>query len=470
MARVCVVDDEELMRDSVAAILKRQGHSVEAFDDPRDALEAARSGSFDLIVTDMKMPGMTGVELLRSVRSAGCETATILMTAFGTVANAVEAMKLGAFDYVEKPFQAEHLCKLVERACQVRQLQSENEALRASLRDVEPPRELIGSSAAMRLVREQIARVAGSDATVLIQGESGTGKELVARAIHQMSPRGGRPMLCVNCAALSNTLLESELFGHEKGAFTGADRVRKGRFELANDSSLLMDEISEIPLGLQAKLLRVLQEREFERVGSSVTRKCDVRVIATTNRDMTDWVATDRFRQDLYYRLSVLPICLPPLREHIEDIDELVDYFLDQRARRAGCRVQRVTPDAIDLLKGYRWPGNVRELQNLLERACVLCDEKEIRAEVLAPWLRPTAESWLRPPGERGQSPIGAAERFPEFLRPGHLLEDAERHLVAQTLRQFEGHREKTARALGIGLRTLSLKLKRWRQEEAAGG
>ncbi len=471
MARVCVVDDEELMRDSVAAILKRQGHSVEAFDDPQDALEAARCGSFDLLVTDMKMPRMTGVELLRSVRAAGCDTPTILMTAFGTVANAVEAMKLGAFDYVEKPFQGEHLCTLVERACQVRQLQTENEALRASLRDVEPPRELVGGSPAMRLVREQIARVAGSDATVLIQGESGTGKELVARAIHQTSPRGGRPMLCVNCAALSNTLLESELFGHEKGAFTGADRVRKGRFELANDSSLLMDEISEIPLSLQGKLLRVLQEREFERVGSSVTRRSDVRVIATTNRDMTDWVARNNFRQDLYYRLSVLPISLPPLREHIEDINELVDYVLDRRARRTGAKGQRVTADAVDLLKGYRWPGNVRELENLIERACVLCDDQVIRAEVLEPWLRSGGELWLHPSDELGQCPVGGPPgRFQESLRPGHLLEDAERHLVAQTLRQFEGHREKTARALGIGLRTLSLKLKRWRQEQAAGG
>ena len=455
MAKVCVVDDEELMRDSVATILKRQGHSVEAFDDPHDALEAARGGSFDLIVTDLKMPGMTGVELLRGVRTTGCDTATILMTAFGTVGNAVEAMKLGAFDYIEKPFQAEQLCKMVDRACQVRQLQSENETLRASLRDVEPPREFIGGSMAMRRVREQIARVAGSDAIVLIQGESGTGKELVARAIHLASPRAARPMLCVNCAALSNTLLESELFGHEKGAFTGADRVRKGRFELADDASLLLDEISEIPLSLQAKLLRVLQEREFERVGSSVTRKTSARVVATTNRDMMDWVAKNRFRQDLYYRLSVLPIVLPPLREHVEDIDELVEYFLDRRAQRTGSQAQDVTSDTIDLLKAYTWPGNVRELENLLERACVLCDDDQIRATVLEPWLRPMSDP---------------AAPLPTALRPGHLLEDAERHLVERTLKQFEGHREKTARALGIGLRTLSLKLKRWRQEQAAGG
>ena len=455
MARICLVDDEELMRDSVATILKRQGHTVEAFDDPHDALEAARGGSFEVLVTDLKMPGMTGVDLLRNVRQAGCDTPTILMTAFGTIANAVEAMKLGAFDYIEKPFQADQICKLIERACQVRRLQSENEALRASLHDIDPPRELVGRSAAMRQVREQIARVAASDATVLVQGESGTGKELVARAIHAASPRAGRPMLCVNCAALSNTLLESELFGHEKGAFTGADRVRKGRFELADNSTLMLDEISEIPLPLQAKLLRVLQEKEFERVGSSVTRKTNARVVATTNRDMMDWVARNRFRQDLYYRLSVLPIQLPPLREHIEDVEELAEYFLDRRAQRTASRVQRVAPETVDLLMAYNWPGNVRELENLIERACVLCDADEIRPDLIEPWLRPMNDP---------------AAPLPTSLRPGHLLEDAERQLVERTLKQFAGHREKTARALGIGLRTLTLKLKRWRQESDAAG
>ncbi len=450
MAKVCLIDDEELMRDSVAAILKRQGHSVEVFEDPHDALEAARCGSFDALVTDLKMPHMSGVDLLRGLRAAGCDTPTILMTAFGTIGTAVEAMKLGAFDYIEKPFQAEQLCKLIDRACQVRKLQSENEALRASLRDIDPPRVLVGSSSPMRQVREQIARVAGSDAIVLVQGESGTGKELVARAIHAASSRAARPMLCVNCAALSNTLLESELFGHEKGAFTGADRVRKGRFELAEDGSLLLDEISEIPLSLQAKLLRVLQEREFERVGSSVTRKTNTRVIATTNRDMLDWVAKNRFRQDLYYRLSVLPIQLPALREHLEDIEELTDYFLDRRAQRTGCRLQRVTHETVDLLTGYSWPGNVRELENLIERACVLCDAEEIPPEVMEPWLRPMNDP---------TAPL------PTALRPGHVLEDAERHLIERTLKQFAGHREKTARTLGIGLRTLTLKLKRWREE-----
>jgi len=455
MSKVCVVDDEALMRDSIASVLARQGHRVETFGDPLDALEAARGGAFDVIVTDLKMPGMDGVELLRSLRAAGCEAAVIVMTAFGTVSSAVEAMKLGAFDYIEKPFQADEICLLVERASRMRRLQRENEALRASLRGAEIPRELVGSSEAMRRVRRQIERVAHSDATVLIQGESGTGKELVARAIHAASARSGKPMLCVNCAALASNLLESELFGHEKGAFTGADRTRKGRFELADGSTLLLDEISEIPLSLQGKLLRVLQEMEFERVGSSVTRKINVRVIATTNRDLVQWVRRKRFREDLYYRLSVLPICIPPLRERPEDIEELVEYFLDRIARRTGSRRLRISDDALDALMAYRWPGNVRELENLLERACVLADGDEIGAEMIESWLRPI----------RNDEP----EPFMS-LRPGQMLQDAERMLIERTLRQFHGHRAKTAKALGIGVRTLSLKLKRWREQTRQAG
>jgi len=455
MAKVCLVDDEALMRDSLSSVLRRKGHSVECFASAEDALEALREGSFDVVVTDLKMPGMDGVQLLRQMRSNGCDASVIVMTAYGTVSSAVEAMKLGAFDYIEKPFNAEEICLLVERAAQVSRLKRENEALRASLREFDPPRELVGSSPAMRQVREQIAKVAKSDSTVLIQGESGTGKELVARAIHAASPRAGRPMLCVNCAALSSTLLESELFGHEKGAFTGADRTRKGRFELADGSTLLLDEISEIPVNLQGKLLRVLQEREFERVGSSVTRKVNVRVIATTNRDLERWVEEGKFRQDLYFRLSVLPIYLPPLRQRVEDIPELVSYFLERLARKTGRKPLRVSSEAMDLLMAYSWPGNVRELENLIERAHVLCDDEEITAAMIEPWLN-------------GR---GAQAFEPLFnLRPGHILEDAERLLIERTLRQFGGHREKTARALGIGVRTLSLKLKKWQQQTRRAG
>jgi DNA-binding NtrC family response regulator len=394
---------------------------------------------------------MDGVALLREARTSGCEASVILMTAFATVDTAVEAMKLGAFDYIQKPFEAEQLCMLVDRAVQHAVLRSENEALKRSLTDSEP-REMVGESAVMRVLRETVSRVSPSSNTVLIQGESGTGKELLARSVHRASPRADRPMLCLNCAALSANLLESELFGHERGAFTGADRMRKGRFELADGGTLLLDEVSEIPLPLQAKLLRVLQERQFERVGSSVTRSVDVRVIATTNRSLSDWVARKRFREDLFFRLSVLPVQVPPLRERRDDIPLLVDYFLDRAAGRTGRPSLRVDDAAMRLLQDYDWPGNIRELENVCERASVLVLDGILTSHTLAPWLNGV---------QRG-------EAFERQLRYGHLLEDMERQLIEKTLRECGGHRVKTATALGIGVRTLGLKLKMWREEAAA--
>jgi len=452
MGRICVVDDNEMLRESVAETLTREDHTVTAFGDPVEALRAITSGSFDCVVTDLKMPGLDGVGLLRELRASGCHTSVVLMTAFGTVETAVEAMKLGAFDYIQKPFDAEKLCLVVERAIQHAALQNENEALRRSLTDLEQ-RPMIGESAVMRRLRETVARVAPSINTVLIQGESGTGKELLARAIHAASPRARRPMLCLNCAALSANLLESELFGHERGAFTGADRVRKGRFELADGGTLLLDEVSEIPAPLQAKLLRVLQERQFERVGSSLTRTVDVRVIATTNRNLADWVARKRFREDLYFRLNVLPITVPPLRERREDIPLLVDAFLERAAVRAGRPKLQVDPQAMRMLCDYDWPGNVRELENLCERASVLVAEGALTSEIVAPWL---------------SGGVQRVEMFEQKMRPGHLLEDMERALIEKTLKQYNGHRAKTAATLGIGVRTLGLKLKQWREEEAA--
>jgi transcriptional regulator with GAF, ATPase, and Fis domain len=333
-----------------------------------------------------------------------------------------------------------------------RALMRDNEIMRREIEDLNRNRELVGQSPAMQPVLEKIQRVAQSSATVLITGESGTGKELIARAVHEASPRAKQPMLCVNCAALSPTLLESELFGHEKGAFTGADRMRKGRFELADGGTLLLDEVSEIAPPLQAKLLRVLQEREFERVGSSVTRRVDVRVIATTNRDLRDWAAKARFREDLYYRLSVLPIEVPALRERREDIPLLMDYFIGRIAHREGRERPKFTPEVLRLLQEYGWPGNVREIENLCERVSVLESGREVTPAIISPLL---------------SGPIKVASAAAEGIqyRDGQILHDAERLLILRTLERFNGHREKTAKALGIGLRTLGLKLKKWREE-----
>jgi DNA-binding NtrC family response regulator len=452
MACICVIDDQALIRDSLSATLAAQDHKVFTFDNAQDALTELRQRAFDVVLTDLRMPGMDGVGLLREMRRLGLDVPVILMTAYASVATAVEAMKLGAFDYIQKPFNADEVAILVERAVRDRQLVRDNEVMRRTLEDVESQRKLIGSSPAMRPVLEKLQRVAQSSATVLIMGESGTGKELIARAVHAASPRATQPMLCVNCAALSPTLLESELFGHEKGAFTGADRMRKGRFELADGGTLLLDEVSEIAPPLQAKLLRVLQEREFERVGSSVTRRIDVRVIATTNRDLREWAAKARFREDLYYRLSVLPIEVPPLRERREDLPLLLDYFLGRIKVREGRERPTFTPEAMALLAEYSWPGNVRELQNLCERLAVLEAGREIGPDTVRPLLIGPLKTASAP-----------AER--QRYREGHILEDSEQQLILSTLERFHGHREKTARALGIGLRTLGLKLKKWREE-----
>ena len=452
MACICVIDDQALIRDSLQATLTSQDHKAYAFDNAQVALTELRQRSFDVVITDLRMPSMDGVALLREMRRLGLDIPVILMTAYASVSTAVEAMKLGAFDYIQKPFNADEVAILVERALRERCLVRDNEVMQRTIEDLEADRKLVGTAPAMRPVLEKLQRVAQSSATVLITGESGTGKELLARAVHTASPRAEQPMLCVNCAALSPTLLESELFGHEKGAFTGADRTRKGRFELADGGTLLLDEVSEIAPPLQAKLLRVLQEREFERVGSSITRRVDVRVIATTNRDLRDWAAKARFREDLYYRLSVLPIEVPSLRERREDIPLMLDHFVARICSREGRERPRFTHDAVTLLSDYAWPGNVRELQNLCERVCVLESGREVSPDTLRPLLI---------------GPIKTASAPAEGLRyrDGHILADAEQQLIVRTLERFDGHREKTARALGIGLRTLGLKLKKWREE-----
>jgi DNA-binding NtrC family response regulator len=426
---------------------------VAAGDGPAAVGKLGAPGRLDLLISDLKMPKMTGIELLQESRRLRPDMPVVLMTAFATVATAVEAMKLGAYDYIQKPFDGEEIRLLVDRTLEHTRLVRENQALRA-MAEPAAPRPLIGSGPAMTEVKRKIELVARSAVTVLIRGESGTGKEVVARAIHHASPRVERPMLAVNCAALSESLLESELFGHEKGSFTGADKTRRGRFELADGGSLLLDEISEIAPALQAKLLRVLQESQFERVGSSVSQQVDVRVIATSNRDLDEAVEQGKFRQDLYYRLNVVPIDLPPLRQRSEDIPELCRHFLHQVAKRENSPFRHVENDALRAMQRYSWPGNVRELQNILERAAVLESEPGIvRAETIEPWLRP-----------RGVNASAVDDLA------GKPLADIEKQVILSTLNQFKGHRVKTAGALGIGVRTLGMKLKRWKEEASPVG
>ncbi|MGB0714382.1 MAG: sigma-54-dependent transcriptional regulator [Phycisphaerae bacterium] len=451
MARIAVVDDQEILRDSLTETLSREKHDVTSYDDSEYALVQCQRERFDLVLVDLRMPKKDGLTFIKEFRAAGCEQPVIMMTAFASVDTAVEAMKLGAVDYIQKPFDAEAVVVLIERSLETARLRTENELLRASVEDSRERRMLVGSGITMTTLRAQLDRIADSHATVMIAGESGTGKELVAQYIHRLSPRAAKPMLCLNCAALSANLLESELFGHERGAFTGADRLRKGRFELADGGTLLLDEISEMALPLQAKLLRVLQEGEFERVGSSTTRRADVRVIATTNRDLQGWVKRKRFRSDLYFRLNVLPVAVPPLRERIEDIDELANFFLQKSpaAQRDGLTFSL---PALDVLRQYHWPGNVRELENLCERAATLCLEPSIPASLITPWVTPA---------EANVEQLGP-------LREGRMLEDMERHLIERTLARHNGHRAKSAKALGMGVRTLTMKLKQWREQQAA--
>jgi len=450
MAKILVVDDQEMMRDSLAGTLVREGHEVVACADGPSAVGRLQAARFDLLITDLKMPKMTGLELLADARRLRPDMPVVLMTAFATVGTAVEAMKLGAYDYIQKPFDGDEIKLLVERTLEHNRLIRENQALR-SMTESAAPRPLIGSSPVMNEVRRKIELVARSSATVLVRGESGTGKEVVARSIHQASERRERPMLAVNCAALSDNLLESELFGHEKGAFTGADRLRRGRFELADGGTLLLDEISEIAPALQAKLLRVLQESTFERVGSSISQQVDVRVVATTNRDLEEAVADGKFRTDLFYRLNVVPIDLPPLRQRASDIPELCRHFLHQVARRENSVFRHIEPEAMRLLQRYDWPGNVRELQNIIERACVLeAEPGVIRAATIEPWLT-----------------ISEARASAIQDLAGKPLADIEKQVILSTLQQFKGHRQKTAGALGIGVRTLGMKLKRWKEEGA---
>ena len=508
MTTVLVVDDKESLRDSVGFTLQRAGFVVLSAPDGKAAIEIAAKRRPDAVVTDLKMPGMTGVELISALRELDDDLPIVLMTAYGTVETAVQAIRRGAFDYITKPFEGDELVIAVKRAIEHHGLKKENAILRADRAPAAPPvgadptgsssvtglDRLLGESAAMRELKARLRAVAASQGTVLISGESGTGKEVVARALHELSARQVAPFLAVNCAAMSESLLESELFGHERGAFTGAEQLRKGRFELSDGGTLLLDEISEVKPQIQAKLLRVLQERSFERVGSSRTIGVDVRVIATTNRDLAHEVAVGSFRQDLFYRLNVLPLRLPPLRDRIEDVAQLAPHFVREIAAREGRSIRRVSAGALKLMMGYSWPGNVRELQNLCERAVVLCQGEEIQADLIRHWLTgpgsPVRAMRARPKAsaDNGQVHDGPAPVVDAAIEVSSMveakpvasparmlaasmvaptpLEEIEREVIVETLQRFNGHRVKTAKALGIGVRTLGLKLKKWKELE----
>ncbi len=426
----------------MADILRQAGHRVDGCSSALEGLEALQRESYDVVITDLNMPGMNGLEFMWHLERHPHGAQVLMVTAYASVASAVEAMRCGACDYIEKPFTADQLEQLVARAlAHGRRLDADQKVLQPS----GPNLAMIGTGSAMRQLRARIAQLAPTSETVLITGESGTGKELVARSIHAASLRRERPLVSLNCPVLSAHLMESELFGHERGAFTGADTPRTGRFELAHGGTILLDEVTEIDLPLQAKLLRVLQERTFERVGSSSTNTVDVRVLATTNRDLRSYVANGSFREDLYYRLNVVPLEVPPLRERAEDVPELVIHYLRRSADRLGREPCVLTNAAQDLLSEYHWPGNVRELENIITRASVLSTGGPVGADELRPWL-------IAP---------GGVQAAPEKALPiGLSLNDMERKLIEATLERFGGHRAKTAEALGIGLRTLSGKLK----------
>ena len=442
--RVLVVDDEPAQRELVGGFLRKQGFEVAEAPDGRTALERFRKEPFDLLLTDQRMPGLSGLELLEAARAVTPAVSMIIMTAYGTIETAVAAIKGGAADYLTKPL---NLDELLHRIAQVRERQRlimENRELREALQERHRVEGIIGESGRMQEVLSLVRRVAGSDATILIQGESGTGKELIARAIHYASPRAGAPLVSVNCAALPETLLESELFGHEKGAFTGAVAARKGRFELADGGSLFLDEIGDLPLHLQVKLLRVLQEREFERVGSSRPVSVDVRLLAATHRDLEGLVRAGRFRDDLYYRINVVSISLPPLRERREDIPLLLDHFVEKFSRRNGKRIGGLTRDAREALLRYDYPGNVRELENLVERAVILTRDEVIDLEDL---------------------PLGVKEREGEPSGETSLtvlVEDLERRMIREALARADGVQTRAAEILGISERVLRYKLKKY--------
>jgi DNA-binding NtrC family response regulator len=441
-ARILVVEDEDKLRRVIELQLKTAGFEVDQSGSAEAGVKLADRA--DLIITDLRLPGMTGLDLLAQIRSQNSRTPVIVMTAFGTVENAVEAMKAGAVDFLPKPFSLDHLMAVVTKALEVRALRDENEKLREELGWRYEFDNLVGRSAAMREIFATVNRVAPTRATVLLAGESGVGKDMIARAIHHHSPRAEKPFVKINCTAIPENLMESELFGYEKGAFTGANTTKLGKFEQADTGTVFLDEIGDVPPSIQVKLLRILQEREFERLGSNKTRHIDVRVLAATNVDLRAALEQGTFREDLYYRLNVLPMNIPALRERKEDIPFLAEHFVKKLSKEVGGRIESISEAAIQKLMQYHWPGNVRELENVVERSMVLSQGPVLEPEDIKIDFAP----------RRNHTTIDT-----QFLPEGMTLDEFEQSIIREALNRANGNKSHAARLLGLTRNALRYRL-----------
>ena len=452
---VLLVEDKDSLRAMLRHALEAQGHTViEARDEP-EAIQQLRQTRPGVVLTDLKLPSGDGFGVLRAAKELDSELQVVVMTAYGSIQDAVTAMREGAMDFLAKPVEPDHLLLMVERAMAQRRMLTENLLLKEELAERRGAPRIIGDDPRLRQVSQQLHRAAATDATVLLEGESGTGKELFARALHALSPRADAPFVAINCAAIPDTLLETELFGHEKGAFTGAVARKPGRFELAHRGTLFLDEIGDLPLALQAKILRALEEKRFERVGGTQSLHVDVRVVAATNRQLKQRVAERQFREDLYFRLSVFPIQIPPLRERADDVVTLARHFVDKFCRDLNKKPLALSPAAVDELRAYAWPGNVRELQNCIERAVILCDGENIQPRHLnLSFRQPVVAQPAASPWEQ----IDLTGTMADALR--RVVIEVERRKIEQALKDARGSKTRAADLLQISYKTLLQKLK----------
>jgi DNA-binding NtrC family response regulator len=447
--RILIVDDEESQRQQLAGFMKKQGFNVTSAESGAKALDLCQEKNFEVALIDLKMPGMDGIELLGKLKESNPEIQVIMMTAYGSVETAVEAMRLGAYHYVNKPINLDELKLNINKALESHHLLMENKYLKEELEEKYRDLKIVGESPEIKEVLSTVSRVAKTNSTVLITGESGTGKELVARAIHDLSDRANKRFVAVSCAALPETLFESELFGHEKGAFTGAIKSKEGRFELADGGTLFLDEVGDIPLETQVKLLRVIESQQFERLGGRDTLKVDVRIISATNQDLEKKIKEKGFREDLYYRLNVISLFIPPLRERREDIVTLADYFIKKANQKCGRSIQGITPAVKDIILNYDWPGNVRELENMIERGVVLA-----RSDVIDK-------------GDLPYSGLVSDRPFEDISASSLSLKDMERNQILKVLKKTDWNLMKTAEILGIHRNTLRLKMREYKIQKS---